>query len=68
MIANAKISLINDRMNCEFQWVFHGLGLLPPNEQSKVLNLSDPKLEVFMMFARGSADPYSKFYIFLKFY
>lgn len=61
MIANAKVSLISDRMNCEFLWVFGALELLPANEKLRVFNLSDPKLESFMMFARGSADPHSGF-------
>jgi hypothetical protein len=60
MISNARVSLIADRMNCEFQWVFRGLELLPSNEKSRVFNLSDPKLETYIMFARGSADPHSK--------
>lgn len=61
MVSNARVSLMNDRMNCEFTWVFGGLELLPPNEKQRIFNLSQPTLEVFTMFARGSADPYSKF-------
>jgi hypothetical protein len=61
MIANPKISIMNDRMNCEFTWVFGGLDFLPPSEKQHVFNLSQPTLELYTMFARGSADPHSEF-------
>lgn len=37
-----------------------GFELLPLNERQRVYNLSDPKLEIYTMFARGSADTHSK--------
>jgi hypothetical protein len=61
IINNPRVSLVNGRMNCEFTWMFGGIELLSPNEKQRVSNLSQPTLEVFMMFARGSADPYSEF-------
>ncbi|KAI6172274.1 hypothetical protein M3Y98_00954900 [Aphelenchoides besseyi] len=59
MIKNAEVHLVNDRMNCQLEWVFGGLSQLKGPERQLVFNLSDPEANFYLLFARGPANPHN---------
>ncbi|KAI6197185.1 hypothetical protein M3Y94_01194700 [Aphelenchoides besseyi] len=59
MIRNAEVHLVNDRMNCQLEWVFGGLSQLKGPERQHTFNLSDPGASFYLLFARGPANPHN---------
>jgi hypothetical protein len=61
LVSEVQLSVVDNRMNCQFKWTFSGLQQVPPKYQSRMYNLSNPLAEFYLLFARGNVDPNSLF-------
>lgn len=59
MLRKSTVQVVNDRINCQVEWIFGARRQLTPLDQQRIYDLSDPKTEFFLLFARGPADPHS---------